>query len=607
MSEGIIKDEFDINNPIQKIDFYKGVVNHTIFKLKNNEMNSIITDIINKNGTDYIIKNNDLTFQITSISNQRNNINNNIPSLIINKECENILKSKYNINDNQTILIVIYNLYIDGWNIPLIGYELFNSNDMTQLDLKFCYNIGVNLNIPISINESNLYKYNPKSDYYNNICKSYNNERNYDIIISDRQKEYNNYNLSICPRNCSFNEYDFETKKVSCKCEASTKPYPLLLEDIIDKDKLLNNFINFKSISNINIIKCFKEVIFKNGLKTNIGSYIILIILSIFILLCILFYLKQYKLFFLKIDEIMNDLIKKENGNNSNENKSGEKKISVNGPIKKNKSKIESNDKLNINNLKDSNKLSLSEQGINNSKPKNILETTNNYNEINIYTNSEINSFSYEKAFKLDKRNFWQYYISLIKLKHPIIFTFYPVKDYNSSYLKICLFFFRFSLFYFVNALFFTDFTIHKIYEDEGIFNFIYLLPKIIYSSIISSIINYIGGILALSDKSIIELKNDEKPIQEEKLEKVKKCLKIKFLTFFIICFILIIFFWYYIACFCSVYKNTQLHLLIDTLISFGITLIYPFISSLFPAVLRIIILHKPEYLYKFSRFIQYI
>lgn len=155
--------------------------------------------------------------------------------------------------------------------------------------------------------------------------------------------------------------------------------------------------------------------------------------------------------------------------------------------------------------------------------------------------------------------------------------------------------------------MFFTDSTIHKIYEDEGVFNFIYLLPNIIYSSIISSIINYIGGMLALSDKSIIELKNGEKPIQEEKFEKFKQYLKIKFLTFFIICFILLIFFWYYIACFCFVFKNTQLHLLKDTLISFGITLIYPFISSLFPAIFRIISLQKPEYLYKFSKFIQYI
>ena len=80
------------------------------------------------------------------------------------------------------------------------------------------------------------------------ISKTYDNGKNYDITIGDRKKEYNDYNLSICPNNCTFNDYNFETKKVSCQCEAQTKPASLLLEGIFDKDKLLNNFIDFKSI-----------------------------------------------------------------------------------------------------------------------------------------------------------------------------------------------------------------------------------------------------------------------------------------------------------------------------------------------------------------------
>lgn len=255
-----------------------------------------------------------------------------------------------------------------------------------------------------------------------------------------------------------------------------------------------------------------------------------------------------------------------------------------------------------------SNKLSLSMPSIDNSKSKNILETRGGVSDdVHIFINSELNSLSYEKALELDKRSFCQYYLSLIKIKHLIIFTFNPAKDYNSSYIKICLFLFYFSLFYYVNTLFFTDSTIHKIYEDQGIFNFVYQLPKIIYSSLISSIIYSIGRMLALSDSNIIELKNDEKPKQKEKIEKLKKCLKIKFVSFFIVCFVLIGLFWYYIACFSYVYRNTQIHLLKDTFFSFGLSLIYPFITCIFPAIFRIMILRKPEYIYKFSKLIQYI
>ena len=58
--------------------------------------------------------------------------------------------------------------------------------------------------------------------------------------------------------------------------------------------------------------------------------------------------------------------------------------------------------------------------------------------------------------------------------------------------IKICLFFFYFALSYTVNALFFNDAKMHKIYVDHGDFNFIYQIPQILFSTIIISIINII-------------------------------------------------------------------------------------------------------------------
>ena len=50
----------------------------------------------------------------------------------------------------------------------------------------------------------------------------------------------------------------------------------------------------------------------------------------------------------------------------------------------------------------------------------------------------------------------------------------------------------------------------------------------------------------------------------------------------------LMIFFWYFISCFCAVYKNTQLILIEDTLISFFTSMIYPFGLKLLPGMFRI-------------------
>ena len=133
------------------------------------------------------------------------------------------------------------------------------------------------------------------------------------------------------------------------------------------------------------------------------------------------------------------------------------------------------------------------------------------------------------------------------------------------------LFFFDFATNFFVNALFFTDETMGKINNDEGAFNFIYNLPQIIYSSIISAVINIIIKLVAITEESFIDYRNIVKIEKILKLSsKLKKSFKIKFIIFFIIDFIFLGFFWVYLSCFSSVYHNTQIHLIKDTLISYG-------------------------------------
>ena len=60
---------------------------------------------------------------------------------------------------------------------------------------------------------------------------------------------------------------------------------------------------------------------------------------------------------------------------------------------------------------------------------------------------------------------------------------------------------------------------------------------------------------------------------------------------------------------FCAIFINTQYHLIKDTLISFGLSLLYPFAINLAPGWFRIPALSAPnkkkEYFYKFSKFIQ--
>ena len=66
--------------------------------------------------------------------------------------------------------------------------------------------------------------------------------------------------------------------------------------------------------------------------------------------------------------------------------------------------------------------------------------------------------------------------------------------------------------------------------------------------------------------------------------------------------------FWYYISTFCAVYKNTQITLILNTLICFIFTLIYPFVLRLLPGAFRIPALRakskNKENLYKIGNII---
>ena len=227
------------------------------------------------------------------------------------------------------------------------------------------------------------------------------------------------------------------------------------------------------------------------------------------------------------------------------------------------------------------------------------------------YNDEEMNGLSYNMALKNDKRSFCMYYISLLKTKHILIFSFINKNDYNSRIIKMDLFFISFSIYMTINALFFNDDSMHKIYENNCSFNIEYQIAQIIYSTLISIILNIPLNLLGISNGSIINFKHrkyENKNILNESYTSLNNNLKIKFLLFFIINFIFVVFFWVYLSIFCAIYKNTQYHLIKDTLISFGLSLIYPLGIYLLPGIFRISsITKKKKCLYNFSKILQII
>ena len=420
----------------------------------------------------------------------------------------------------------------------------------------------------------------------------------------------------------------------------------------IDKTRLYESFIDIKNIANLNILKCYKQLFSKKNIIYNIGSYIIILITILHIIYTLIFYNKQFDdiinkikdiIYALKNIDLFNEekIKKKETKENSKNNNDLVHNLNKKTIISKNIIKKSKKDKMNIkankrkknkNIIIENNKESGSNIKLNNNDlinkniiTSNINKDINNYNDLKNkeikdkkikkikdimeYKDEEKNKLSYDLAVQNDRRTYLEFYLSLLKTKHNLFFSFCRIDDYNSHVIKMNVFFMGFSIYYIINALFYGDETMNKIYEDKGSFNLIYQLPKIIYSSLISAVINKILKLLALSNDDIIKFKQ-EKVLKDitEKGNKLENKLKTKFVLYFILNFLFLLLFWYYLSMFGAIYKNTQLHLLKDTLISYGLSLFYPFVIYLLPGLFRIPALSNKKkdrkYLYKISQFL---
>jgi hypothetical protein len=223
----------------------------------------------------------------------------------------------------------------------------------------------------------------------------------------------------------------------------------------------------------------------------------------------------------------------------------------------------------------------------NNINPTIKAEDKRNYLFQNL-NDQELNSLEYKSAIQIDKRTYFQYYWALLKKKNILLFTFYPSNDYNLTTIKICLLLTSFSLHMTIHGFFFSDETMHDIHINYGSLPFTKQIPYLLYTSVITSVINMILRNISLSEKSIIDMKaNSQKNMKSEKITFFSN-LKIKYIVFFISSYLLLLFFWYFISCFCAVYINTQIILIRYAFISFCTTMIYQFGLCLIPGIFRI-------------------
>ena len=572
-----------------------------------------------------------------------------------NKQIQNVINLQVDFKDNS-----------NG-----VNYLLYSPDLDKILDLNVCNDMDIKIHKYVNMNDILIEKYldllnqgyhmfDIKDKFYNDPCSTYTTSFGTDIILSDRILDYYNVILPNEYKNCEYSHFNLETKKIKCKAHVEIDFFSSLKKNYeTNKEDLFNNFLNMFKESNFLVIKCYKLFFSSKGQTLNFGSYLLLLIIVIFIINTILFYNKGNK----KISDLLDDLIEKnvtvynsskEVDDNLNyqinrkmEEKSKQiynfyktyfeyldyKSRCINREVLDNDLRTRSDPNINIqlsssirsstsriNFFKEKNKNKEKEieidkeTEIDKGKEKEISpkkKEEKNFHKANQKTlnDYELNWLDYFEAIEIDKRVYNEYYWAILKRRHLILFSFYPNEDYNMKDMKYALFIVSFTLFYSITTLYFRDSTMHRIYLDKGNENFLYHLPRIIYSTITTSLIIYLLKLLSLSERSVLELKKCETKIfAKKKAYYLLKKLDVKFTIFYIISLSLLLFFWYYIGCFCCVYKNTQKILLRDSIMTFIISMIYPIFLCMIPCSLRLTALRdkleRKKCMYKLSQFL---
>jgi hypothetical protein len=214
---------------------------------------------------------------------------------------------------------------------------------------------------------------------------------------------------------------------------------------ILILQKLRLNMVNNKRIPFANNINNFLG---KKRIKNNINNNILKS--------------KEKKIIKKKSNVLNKDNIKKKNkeyiNNNPKKNikkKNTPKTKEIRLDNKEKKNRLIPEFKININNnsnnksnlflIKNNNKKKNNNNNINNKKKAQNINNNKSNKKIILpikLITSELNSLEFKEALEKDKRTYIQYYISLLKTNHSLLYIFHS-DDYNSTIIKISIFIFN--------------------------------------------------------------------------------------------------------------------------------------------------------------------
>ena len=260
----------------------------------------------------------------------------------------------------------------------------------------------------IFLTNQNIDIFNLSGEFYTDICFHFESPNGKDVPLKDRILTYYP-NITLCDDDCTSKGVNLTTMESICECSLSG----ILNNDLISGNAFLENTIgdvvDFISNSNLDILKCYKDVFKIKYFVKNIGGIIILLIIILEIISIIIFlvysmnsiakYLDNLSEFFSSLIVIRNkqkqNLDRKEKNDNTNKIKIDELKV----PPKK-------YNKKNILKKKKNNDIKETEFKLNKKSKKSLIKLNSEYDDNKYYLNSQKSfDFLYKDKFAKQKLN----------------------------------------------------------------------------------------------------------------------------------------------------------------------------------------------------------
>ena len=561
----------------------------------------ILDDIENVESNKNIVINNNpgITINIYQDGMELNEIKNKYTNLTFIQlgQCTEKLIEYYNLSKTEKLFIISMDSYtkVSTHIINDFNFEVYIQNGTQLEDLSICKNIIVFVSSPIinedlaHLKEAQVFQvqgyniYNLSSEFYTEKCSAANINGN-DITIEDRIIEIYPYNITFCPQKCELQNVDIDSQRLNCNCNISFINYysqkDSNIENKLNGKSEENFFIYLLDMLNYKIFAC-PSVLSKSKIedyKNNSGIFIgtgVIIIIFINSFIFTHSFLNQIRIDIFKL--IPNDKLYYNKNTSQKILKSKIKRFSLNKRIGKSKFK------------KLKNEILKAKPGLASCKENPLINL--NIDENNKIDKDEYNQLPFSKALRLDKRDIFSIYISLIKMKIEILsILFFPEKFTHFS-VTFSTYLLDFLFCYFMNALLYSDDVVSQKYHNNGKLNFITSVTLSLISNIISNLFLWMIKRLTSYHEYLLSMTKEikRKEIYILTFQKLYKLTKITIYSFFIISFIISIFITYYLSIFCIIYQKSQISLLMNYIIGLIESLISSVLISFLISVLRYI------------------